>query len=787
MTKFLGFIVAIVWVALPSVAQPWLHFHSPSWIAVPQSSAHDYGVYYFRKDISLKSQPSSFPIDVSGDNRYKLYVNGHVVSIGPARSDVQNWNYEHMDIASYLKEGKNRIVAVVWNDGTLKPEANMSYRTGFFMKGTHGVSAVVNTDSTWFCTQDRAYRPLRQQVYGYYAAGPGEFLDFRQQVNDWNLPTCDFARWKKAQMINDFYPREVSGSWGTYSGWKMQKSPLPQMELSLQRIPVVRKAHGVKVPKNFLLGKSALVVPAHSDAELVLDQTYLTNAYFSLCMSQGKNARISIGYAESFYGDGENKGNRNDIEGKRFVGRNDSLISNGSEKQMFTTLAWRTYRYVVLRIHTDEAPLFINDVYGVFTGFPFWLKAQLQTSDKSLMKIFETGWRTARLCAMETYMDCPYYEQLQYFGDARIQALVSLYNTGDDRLVKNYLNQVEMSCTPEGIAQSRYPSTLAQFIHPYSLHYIYALHDYMMYGSDLKFLKGKLRSMRGILDYFGKYQGTDGRVVGLPGWNFSDWVSHDEHWKDGVALPGKDGCNAVMDLQLLYAYEIASEIEDKIGMQDFAKFYSLKAQELKKAIISNYWHEDKGLFSDVASQEVYSQHSNAFAILAKIFPDSVNKKIALKIESNQQMAQASVYFRYYLHQAMAQAGIGNHYIDWLDKWKENLSKGLTTWAETSEVETSRSDCHAWGASPNIELFRTVLGIDSEAPAFKYVKICPHLGIYKKIAGRMPHPNGMIEVQYDLTKKRNQVVIDLPTGITGVFLWKDKKYELQDGHNDITLY
>ncbi|WP_372490084.1 hypothetical protein [Chitinophaga sedimenti] len=31
------------------------------------------------------------------------------------------------------------------------------------------------------------------------------------------------------------------------------------------------------------------------------------------------------------------------------------------------------------------------------------------------------GWRTSRLCAYETYMDCPYYEQLQYIGDTRIR------------------------------------------------------------------------------------------------------------------------------------------------------------------------------------------------------------------------------------------------------------------------------------------------------------------------------------------------------------------------------
>lgn len=785
MTRFLGLLIAMVMVALPSAAQPWLRLSSPAWIAVPNTSAHDYGVYYFRKDINLKSLPSSFPVDVSGDNRYKLFVNGKMVSLGPARSDVQNWNYEHLDIASYLQEGKNVVAAVVWNDGAMKPEANMSYRTGFFMRGTSEQSKVVNTDTTWLCVQDKAYQPLVQHVLGYYAAGPGEFFNFNQSVRSWQA-AADISSWQKAQMINEFYPREVSGSWGTYSGWKMKQSALPQMEQTLQRLETVRSVKGIKVPKGFLQGKSSLLIPAHSQVELVLDQQHLTNAYFSLSMSKGRDAQLSIGYAESFYEKGDVKGNRNEIEGKQFVGRKDSLIANGEEHQEFTTLAWRTYRYVVLKVKTEGEALSINDIYGTFIGFPFQLKAQLSTSDKTLQQIFETGWRTARLCAMETYMDCPYYEQLQYFGDARIQALVSLYNTGDDRLVKNYLNQVEMSCTPEGIAQSRYPSTLPQYIHPYSLHYIYALHDYMMYGSDMEFLKDKLRSMRGVLDYFHHYQMSDGRVKKLPGWNFSDWVNVHENWKEGVALPGKDGCNAVMDMQLLYAYVMAADIEEKLGMKDFSHLYQERANQLKSTIIEKYWRKDKGLFADVADgRDIFSQHANALAILSGVVSDSESKEIARKLESDKQLAPASVYFKFYLHQALAEAGLADHYLSWLDKWKENLRLGLTTWAETSEVENSRSDCHAWGASPNIELFRTVLGIDSDAPAFNHVVIRPHLGNITKIGGAMPHPKGMIRVSYDLnSKKKLQAVIELPIGVSGAFFWKGKLFRLHEGMNEI---
>ena len=55
------------------------------------------------------------------------------------------------------------------------------------------------------------------------------------------------------------------------------------------------------------------------------------------------------------------------------------------------------------------------------------------------------------------------------------------------------------------------------------------------------------------------------------------------------------------------------------------------------------------------------------------------------------------------------AGLGEDYLNWLDTWRENMAMGLTTWGEDANVFGTRSDCHAWGASPNIELFRTVLG------------------------------------------------------------------------------
>src|SRR5665647_1363994 len=105
------------------------------WITVPGTSPKEYGVYHFRKTFMLTAKPASFAVHVSADNRYKLFVNGTMVSFGPARADVYHWNYETVDIAGYLQVGDNVISAVVWNYGDYKPEYQMSFRTGFILQG----------------------------------------------------------------------------------------------------------------------------------------------------------------------------------------------------------------------------------------------------------------------------------------------------------------------------------------------------------------------------------------------------------------------------------------------------------------------------------------------------------------------------------------------------------------------------------------------------------------------------------------------------------------------------
>ena len=787
------------------------------WISVPDTDPQGYGVYYFRKDVELAAVPADYIVHVTGDNRYKLYVNEVLVSLGPAKGDATHWNYETVDLAPYLKVGKNVIAALVFHEGPEKPDSQISVSAGFLLQG-EGNARGLYTDRTWKCLADKGYSPLRVSVSGYYVAGPGEQVDMNVRVNGWNSSAVSTDGWQEARQGPAGEPKNVMSS-SQGDGHNLVPSRLPQMELTPQRLASVRKAEGVRTSDAFLSGQAPVTVPAHTTAELLLDQGFLTNAYFNLRMSGGKDAKVRIGYAESLFVPAPQpdspdlppgmrmedipedviaryasrprlqrtagKGNRDEVEGKIFQGREDILISNGSDNQTFTTLSWRTYRYVRIQVETADQPLVLADADGTFTGYPFQLAASLDTDRKELKDMLEVGWRTARLCATETYMDCPYYEQLQYLGDTRIQALVTLFNTRDDRLVRNFLYLADISRNADGITKSRYPTTLPQYIQPYALSYIYALHDYLMYGGDPQYVYDLLPGAEQILVYFSRFQQDDGRLKNLPGWNFSDWV-YTDGWNYGAPLRGADGCSINMDLQLLYAYEMMADMESEAGFNDRADLYAGRANQLAEAVKAAYWNEQRGLFADRSEQDLYSQHGNALAILCDIVPAEEARKIAHKLLVDTSLSPCSVYYKFYLHQALVRAGLGEDYLSWLDIWRENLAMGMTTWGETSDVNGTRSDCHAWGSSPNIELFRTVLGIDSDAVAFKKVRIEPRLGDLTAIGGSMPHPDGTVSVRYEKKGNRLNAEIILPDGIDGCFVWNGRSYPLQGGRNHLQV-
>jgi hypothetical protein len=757
------------------------------WIFHPDVPRDHYGVFHFRRVVTLERVPETFVVHVSADNRYRLFVNGQHVATGPQRSDLMHWRYQTVDLAPYLRAGRNVLAALVWNWGSERPVAQFSYRTGFLLQGDGEPEAIVNTNQDWTVLHNTGYEPIpvsSSEVGGYYAAPPGESVDASRYPWGWKEAEYDDESWADAASITG-WNGEITRIRGTHltgvaRGWHLVPRSLPPMEERIVRYTHVRRASGVAPHDDFLHGRGDLTIPPHTSASLLLDQSHLTNAYVVLNVSGGAGSEVGLTYAEALKDAEGRKGNRNEIDGKRIAGVRDAFFPDGGSDRQFHTLWFRTYRYVQLDIETADDPLHIHDLHGVFTAYPFQVRARFQSDLPWLADMWEMNWRALRLCAFETYFDTPYYEQLQYVGDTRIQALLSLYLSDDDRLVRQAIVQFDRSRIPEGITASRYPSDVGQYIPTFSLIWIAMVHDYWMHRDDEQFVRGFLPGIRSVLSWFERHLDEAGMIGPLEWWPFVDWATE---WWLGVPPGGSDGQSTVITLQYLYALERAAEIEEALGLAIEAERYRTRADSIRAAVRRLAWDAERGLFRDTPHQRAYSQHANTMALLVDAHPADQQRELMERILTDTTLTQATYYFGFYVLEALERAGLGDRYIDQLEPWRNMLALGLTTTPE--QPDPTRSDSHAWSAHPNYGLLATVLGIRPAAPGFRLVRIAPLLGPLRHAAGRVPHPYGNIDVELVRDGEDGlTATVTLPPDLRGVFEWRGRQERLQGGRQTL---
>lgn len=771
-------------------------FWDAVWISYPGGNRKAYGVYHFRKTFRLDEKPSGFVIHVSADNRYKLYVNGHEVADGPARGDLEHWRFETVDIAPYLNRGNNIIASVVWNYGEYVPWAQMTYETAFVVQGNSDIEAVVNTDRTWKVLENESYAPIPQlhpdwpvgagwkqysnewiELSGFVVTGPGDRIDGKLYPWGWERVEYDDRNWKTPVHVARAAVRGIRKG---ESHWRLVPRMIPPLEKKLQRMVAIRRILGAEVDEKFLSGKKTLLIPARSKVSLLLDQTYLTTAYPEIILSGGKGSRIRLTYAESLFRGPGDKGHRDQIEGKYLLGQTDEFLADGGDNRFFTTLWFRTFRFIELEVETAGQPLIINSFQSRFGAYPYREEAVFESDDPSLKKIWDTAWRTVRLCSGETFFDCPYYEQLQYAEDSRVQALITLYVSGDDRLMRKAIKQFDDSRIPEGLVSSRYPSHVPLMIPTASLFWVAMLHDYWMHRGDEQFVRSFLPGVRSVIGWYERHLTDRGLLGNMPWWNFVDWV---EEYDYGVPPGAEEGETAVITLEFLYALRYAEQLARVLGKPGDAQEYRRLIDRVSNAVKTHCWSDSRHMFAETPEKKIFSQHSNIMAILTDLIPAEEQPELFDKIVSVPDLLQCTYYYRFYLTRALKKSGNGERFLEMLEPWYDMLEQGLTTFAETPV--SPRSDCHAWSASPIYDLLATVCGVEPIEPGFRRVRIEPHLGRLQWIKASMPHPAGKIHCHL---KRLGEVgiigEIELPAAITGVFIWEGQEVELHAGKQKI---
>ena len=762
----------------------WL---TPHTVALPPE------VTAFRLRFDLP-QAALIRIHVSADERYQLFVDGQCEGRGPERGSDRAWFYETYDVE--LSVGQHTFVAIVWRLGDIGPEAQIGLATGFMLEAEGPFGDMVSTRSAAWETKQVSGVTFKLPKFS--SVNPAWFVEPIQTtdgvVYPWGIEMGEGDGWETPTVRHE----DILAPFGLQALHVLHPASLPA-QLAVPRVggqvryvsdgtwshvemvPVVPGTHLVSEEATWqalIDGTAPLVVPPHKCRQVIIDLDDYVCAYPQIQLSGGKGSELTIGWAEALYIDysSHTKGQRDEVEGRTFVALcRDIIKSDGGIHRRFEPLWWRAGRYVELLIKTDDDPLTIDSFCLLETRYPLEMQSSFSSSDERLDVIIPATLRGLQMCAHETFMDCPYYEQLMYVGDSRLESLTTYVISTDDRLPRKSVKMFGLSRLPDGLTQARYPSRNIQVIPPFSLWWVGMVYDYALWRGDRAFVAELLPGMRATLDAFLAHVHPDNLLKAPVGWNFSDWVAD---WSLGVPRDGVDGFSGLLNWHLVYTLGLAVRLEEWAGDSYLAKRWQSWREMITRAISSAFWDEQRGLFADDLEYQHFSEHTQCLALLSGALTSEQKMSVAENLLLDTSLTRTTIYFTHYLFETLRLLEQPAAFFSRMGLWFDLPVQGFKTTPE--QPEPSRSDCHGWGAHPLYHYFASLLGIRPASFGFESVEIAPMPGHLLNLSGEMVHPLGKIEANFHFENIHVRGNISLPSGLAGVFRFAGKKLDLQSG-------
>ena len=763
------------------------------WVDHPERPLEAPSVAVFRLKFKLEAT-ETLRLHVSADNRYRIFIDGCEFGQGSERGDVQHWFFETYE--GNVPAGEHVLSVQTWWLGDKAPFAQMSVRPGF-MLAAEGV--LLKQLSTGHAKWETALMPGLEAIQPGVAWGTGWNLRVDGSVYPWGWESGGGElEWKDAQKITE----AVSSAWKNEIPpyWMLTPAVLPPMldesanpgvlrhlAEGTTPYPVSTKQHlsdEASAWKNWLSGNASIHIPPKTSRTAIIDLENYHCAYPEMLVSGGKGTHIRLQWAEGLFlkVDGGGKGQRDEIEGKFFrEGVGDEFLPDGGKNRLFTTLWWQAGRYLELTVTTGDVPVTLERLSLRSTRYPLKTEGGFKASDEQFSRFLPIAERAMQMCSHETYMDCPYYEQLMYVGDTRLEVLTTYAMTPDARLPRKALLLFDWSRRNSGFTQSRYPSRVCQIIPPFSLWWVCMVHDYWMWRNDEAFVKDRMPGVRAVTEAFRLLLRPDGLIGAPNGWNFTDWVNEPLTWQAGVPPKAEFAQSSILNLHFALTLLLKAEIETSLGEHDLAKRDRTTATMLTEAVMRIFWDEKRGLIADDANHEFFSEHAQCLAILGGLLNEEKCQIIGNSLCSASDLSKTTIYFSHYLFETLRLLRKGELFFERLKLWFQLTEHGFKTTFESPEP--SRSDCHAWGAHPLFHCYATILGIRPDAPGFSRVRIAPMPGSLKQVSGTLPHPQGEIEVKLERGEGNSlDAIVILPAKIKGVFVWKGIERQLKPGKN-----
>ncbi len=554
----------------------------------------------------------------SADERAQLFIDGELIANGPERGCPERWYLAETEVP--LNSGKHVLTARVLQFG-LKDTADgqMTVAHGFHIEDTDGIF------SEW-----------KYQVE--------EGLEFTESYPDWGV----FPKVKVTLGHNHEILQGQGGEWLPVEYFEdcreLNKPDLPPMEYRR-------------------------VFPDKTDGGLSYFSEY--ECVWCIYHFSGKG-KVEISWMETPYLDRNFdipnlKGNKGCRNGREFWAGCDTFEVDG--EYLWYDYWWKAGHYTQINVVCGEVDV-RREYYH--TGYPL---PELQSGDP----VKKAAYQTLRGCSWEVLMDCPYYEQLGYIGDSRIQSLCH-YFLGEKSLPEKMMRIFVCAQEPDGFFRSRYPSKKRQVIPSFSLIFIYMLHDYFTRFGCNDFVREILPAAEKLGNAL-ICRLKDGLLM-LEGWNFIDWHPC---WPDGVPPNCKNDSSCILNWMAVLALRNLFEIS-----QDSR--FAVAADKLEEEIFKVFYIPEQKIFADNRQHTSFSEHSQVMALLAA--PQRCSH-LAETLRDRSDLIPCSIAFSVYYFEVCKRFHLDDLREKRMAKYRNLLTQGLTTFPE--EFKNPRSDCHAWSS------------------------------------------------------------------------------------------
>ncbi len=421
----------------------------------------------------------------------------------------------------------------------------------------------------------------------------------------------------------------------------------------------------------------------------------------------------------------------------------DYLDFDGTQASTYTHHKSKAYRYVQVR---SEPTLEYDSISMLYEYLPVEYRGDFKCSDDLLNEIWDVSVYTMHLNTREFFLDGIKRDRWIWSGDAYQSYLMNYYLFFDSPSVKRTLLAL----------RGKDPITShINTIMDYSLYWFVGIYDYYLYTGDDSFIKNFYPRIKSLMEFCLGRRNENGFLEPLEG----DWVFID--WADGLPKTGEVSFEQMLLARSLEAMAVSAKIA---GEKEDQQYYQSLANNLRQKLFDVFWDEDRQVMLhqriDGEMQDMVTRYANMFGIFFNYFTEEQKQSVKEKVILNDEVLQITTpYMRFYELEALCAMGEQEFVLDEIrDYWGGMLDLGATSFWEMYNPKHSgmehlamygrkygKSLCHAWGASPVYLFGRYYLGVEPTSPGYSEYQIKPNLGGLEWMEGKVPTPQGDIEV------------------------------------------